>query len=399
MEEHNSHRTVSVQTERARKQKFLGKLQFEIQKKTEEKSIKLTAVKNKVDFLRNFAQSEISDVEKILMDLNRSVDRIRGELLGGIMEKQAAMEARGQELISQLEAEVMRLQERQAGLEAQATSEDHIGFLQNFQNALEPLETDVEKHRGDDMELPLHLEIVKRALQDLQERLDDVHVGEVQSENSSSLSESPSMLSLQGTRRKERSLRVWAKHSRIGRFLPEDVSLNPMTAYPFLIVSEDCKQVKRGEKIKLNSGGGSQRYDVWSCILAKEGFTSGRHYWEVTVGDNKDWKLGVVRESAPRKGLFDMSPRIGYYVLWWSVNQLRVLTSPLTKVRAPNRLRRVGIYIDCEEGLVVFYNAKTGSVVHMFSGEEFSEKMLPLFGTGDRDVPLVLSTAESQIPE
>ncbi|KPP72302.1 hypothetical protein Z043_108706 [Scleropages formosus] len=130
MQEHCNHRTVSVQTERARKQKFLGKIQFEIQRKTEEKSAKLTALTNKVESLRNFAQNEISQVENILMDLSRSVERIRGELVGGIMEKQAAMEARGEEYISHLEAEVEQLRERQANLESQATSEDHIGFLQ-----------------------------------------------------------------------------------------------------------------------------------------------------------------------------------------------------------------------------------------------------------------------------
>lgn len=54
---------------------------------------------------------------------------------------------------------------------------------------------------------------------------------------------------------------------------------------------------------------------------------------QVFVGENKDWKLGVISESAQRKGLFDMSPSNGYYALWWSGNQLRALTAPpLTKV-------------------------------------------------------------------
>lgn len=54
---------------------------------------------------------------------------------------------------------------------------------------------------------------------------------------------------------------------------------------------------------------------------------------QVFVGENKDWKLGVVSESAQRKGLFDMSPSCGYYALWWSNSHLRALTAPpLTKV-------------------------------------------------------------------
>lgn len=63
----------------------------------------------------------------------------------------------------------------------------------------------------------------------------------------------------------------------------EDVSLNPVTAYPFLILSDDRKQVKRGEKLQFFRNS-QQRFDVWSCVLAKEGFASGRHYWEVSPG-------------------------------------------------------------------------------------------------------------------
>lgn len=63
---------------------------------------------------------------------------------------------------------------------------------------------------------------------------------------------------------------------------PEDVTLNPVTAYPFLILSEDRKQVKRGEKLQFYRNS-SQRFDVWSCVTAKEGFGTGRHYWEVRV--------------------------------------------------------------------------------------------------------------------
>lgn len=63
---------------------------------------------------------------------------------------------------------------------------------------------------------------------------------------------------------------------------PEDVTLNPVTAYPFLILSEDRKQVKRGEKLQFYRNS-AQRFDVWSCVTAKEGFSTGRHYWEVRV--------------------------------------------------------------------------------------------------------------------
>lgn len=122
-------------------------------------------------------------------------------------------------------------------------------------------------------------------------------------------------------------------------------------------------------------------------------------HFQVSVGENKDWKLGVVRESSPRKGLFDMTPAIGYYALWWSGSHLRTLTAPpLAKIKVTGHLRRVGIYLDCEEGQLVFFNAKTGSEVYTFT-MAFSEKLFPLFGTGDKDVPLMLMSSFVSVPE
>lgn len=121
---------------------------------------------------------------------------------------------------------------------------------------------------------------------------------------------------------------------------------------------------------------------------------------QVNVGENKDWKVGVVRESAQRKGLFDMNPSSGYYGLWWGGTQLRALTvPPLAKVKISSRLRRVGVFLDCEEGQVTFYNAKSGSDMYTFNAEEFTEKMLPFFGTGDKEIPLMLMTVQYNIPE
>lgn len=64
------------------------------------------------------------------------------------------------------------------------------------------------------------------------------------------------------------------------------MTLNPVTAYPFLILSEDRKQVKRGEKLQFYRTS-QQRFDVWSCVIAKETFSTGRHYWEVRPAPHK----------------------------------------------------------------------------------------------------------------
>lgn len=117
------------------------------------------------------------------------------------------------------------------------------------------------------------------------------------------------------------------------------------------------------------------------------------------VGESKDWKLGVVTETAPRKGLFDMSPSNGYYAIWWSGSHMRALTAPpLTKVKSPPKLRQVGVFLDLDEGQVSFYNVKTGSEIYSFNeSSEFTERMFPLLSTGDKEVPLVLMTTQHHV--
>uniref|UniRef100_A0A671N376 Zinc-binding protein A33-like n=1 Tax=Sinocyclocheilus anshuiensis TaxID=1608454 RepID=A0A671N376_9TELE len=379
LEEHRTHTTVSVQTERASKQRLLGKTELDLQTCIDKRNAQLTELKTLLSL--KFT------VEQLLSDVTHSVDRIRSELVGGIEEKREAVIGRGQSIVTQLETKLAQLQERRGRLEAQAISDDHIGFLQSFEEANSPLlDSDMDMREVDELTLRFSFGDVKAALGEIRERLDDIRCGEVHYRHSvSTLAESESMMSVRSMKRKEWSLKG---HKKVKSYL-EDVTLNPTTAYPFLILSDDRKQMKRGEKLQFYRNS-SHRFDVWSCVLAKDGYESGRHYWEVNVGENKDWKLGVVRDSAQRKGLFDMTPAIGYYTLWWSGNHLRALTAPpLAKVKVTGHLRRIGIYLDCEEGQLIFYNAKTGSEVYSFT-VAFSEKLFPLFGTGDKDVPLML---------
>lgn len=57
------------------------------------------------------------------------------------------------------------------------------------------------------------------------------------------------------------------------------------------------------------------------------------------------------------------------------------------------KLRQVGVFLDVEEGQVSFYNVKSGSEIYSFhTSTEFTERMFPLLGTGDKEVPLILLT-------
>ncbi|XP_039979967.1 E3 ubiquitin-protein ligase TRIM21-like isoform X2 [Xiphias gladius] len=415
LEEHRTHKTVSVQTERISKQKQVARTEQEILNRIREREIHVTELKRKLDGVKNYADGEQGEVEHLLEEVSSSLDRIRTQVVGGIQNQLDAVMSKGEGLVSRLEVELSQLMERRATLEVQAISQDHIGFLQTFEEATAPLAEDQQNEVDEDSEFSLHFQLgeVKSSLTEVKDKMDDIRMGEVRSRgsrgsiSSGDLMAAESVLSLRGSsanlRKSQWSLRDLKKIRPVSghkkaRVYMEDVTLNPVTAYPFLILSEDRKQVKRGEKLQFYRNS-SHRFDVWSCVSAKEGFDSGRHYWEVFVGENKDWKLGVLSESAQRKGLFDMSPSNGYYAIWWSGSQLRALTAPpLTKVKSPQKLRQVGVFLDVDEGQVSFYNVKSGSEIYSFSGSsEFTERMFPLLGTGDKEVPLVLMTTQHQL--
>ncbi|XP_054907816.1 E3 ubiquitin-protein ligase TRIM39 [Poeciliopsis prolifica] len=422
LQNHRTHKTVSVQTERLSKQKLVARSEQEILNRIKEKEIRLSDLKRKLESVQNYADKERGDVEHLLDEVSASLVRIRTQVVGGIQSQLEAVTSKGEAMVHRLEAELSQLTDRRATLEVQAISQDHISFLQSFEEATAPL--DERKHHDDDEEAELslhfHLDDVKSSLSDVKIKVDEIWMGETHPRASrgsrgsrdskdsfppGELMAAESMMSLRGSkstlRMSQWSLKDTKKSKHVtglkkARAYIEDVTLNPVTAYPFLILSEDRKQLKRGEKLQFFRNS-HHRFDVWSCVIAKEGFSSGRHYWEVSVGENKDWKLGVVSESAQRKGLFDMSPTNGYYAIWWCGSQLRALTTPpLTKVKGHHpKLRQVGIFLDVEEGQVSFYNVKSGTEIYGFhTNTEFTERMFPLLGTGDKEVPLILATAQ-----
>ncbi|XP_061606053.1 E3 ubiquitin/ISG15 ligase TRIM25 isoform X2 [Phyllopteryx taeniolatus] len=408
LEDHRTHKTVSVQTERLSKQKHVARTEQEILNRMKDKEMILAELNRKLDGVKTYGERERSEVETLLDDATASLARLRAQVVGGVQQQMGAVLSRGEGQASLLEAELAQLTDRRAQLEAQAVSQDHIGFLQSFSEATLPPGSDQPVNVDDlDLDLRFRLGGVKAALAEVRDKLEDARSGggggargsvaSVSSGDQMMMAES--MLSLAGSssslRRSQWALRDLKKLKPVSghkkaRVYMEDVTLNPVTAYPFLILSDDRKQVKRGEKLQFYRNS-QQRFDVWSCVSGKDGYAAGRHYWEVLVGENKDWKLGVASESAQRKGLFDMSPASGYFALWWSGSQLRALTAPpLTKVKAPPKLRQVGVFLDVEAGQVSFYNVKSGSEMFGFRCGEFTEQMFPLLGTGDKEVPLVI---------
>ncbi|XP_065421033.1 butyrophilin subfamily 1 member A1-like isoform X2 [Chrysemys picta bellii] len=162
-----------------------------------------------------------------------------------------------------------------------------------------------------------------------------------------------------------------------------DVTLDPDTAHPKLVLSEDRKRVRLGETHQ-DLPDNPERFDSHVCVLGAEGFAGGRHYWEVEVGDKTEWDLGVCRESVTKKGQVTYTPGNGYWLVWLWDGEYEALTSPPTPLPVSVRPSRVGIFLDYEAGEVSFYNVTDRSHLFTFT-DTFSGTLRPYFYPGVND--------------
>ncbi|XP_076215198.1 butyrophilin subfamily 1 member A1-like isoform X4 [Aptenodytes patagonicus] len=134
------------------------------------------------------------------------------------------------------------------------------------------------------------------------------------------------------------------------------VVLDPDTAHCDLVLSDDCKSVKR-EDTRQDIPDIPERFNPWRCVLGCEGFTSGRHYWEVEAMDGGGWTVGVSREDVKRKGEIEFKPEEGIWAVGQWAGHFQALTSPnrtlLPEIQTPKRIR---VSLDYEEGRVSFFS-------------------------------------------
>ncbi|XP_053149330.1 uncharacterized protein LOC128343923 [Hemicordylus capensis] len=174
-----------------------------------------------------------------------------------------------------------------------------------------------------------------------------------------------------------------------------NVILDPDTANPWLITSEDPKRITWGEKRQALPKN-PERFSCWPCVLGCEGFTAGRHSWEVTVGGEGGWALGVASKSVERKGRFELVPEEGIWAVGKLAGQYWALTSPeQTPLSLCGALKRVRLSLNCAVPRLTFSDADTAGPLYTFAGASFTRGTVwPFFYVEEKSL-LTLSLCEA----
>uniref|UniRef100_A0ACB8EG61 Uncharacterized protein n=1 Tax=Sphaerodactylus townsendi TaxID=933632 RepID=A0ACB8EG61_9SAUR len=159
-----------------------------------------------------------------------------------------------------------------------------------------------------------------------------------------------------------------------------NVTLDPDTAHPLILLSKDQKSMALGN-VPLCLPNNPKRFDTSTMVLGCEGFTSGLRFWEVNVGCEGCWAVGVARESVRRKGEVTISPEHGI----WALAKLGDRYMPLADTQRSflsleRKLKRIQVCLNYKLKRVEFFDLDTGEFLYTFSDASFRDEMLfPFF--------------------
>ncbi|XP_053354082.1 E3 ubiquitin-protein ligase TRIM39-like [Clarias gariepinus] len=369
--DHKNHNTVTIEEENRERKTQLGKTQTDVQQMIQDRLKKIQEIKLSRNLINKNTEKEKADSFEAFTVLIRSIARSHAKLLEVMREKQTAAKRQAEGLIKELEQEITVLKRRDTELEQLSHTEDHLHLLQISSSMCSPPHTKnwTKISINTDLSEDTVRSVLSRLHQNLNKKLTKTFSDMLKKSVSTDL-------------------------KRIQQYAV-DVTLDPDTAHPGLILSADGKQVTLGDT-QQDLPDTPQRFNECVNVLGKQSFSSGRFYYEVQVRRNTDWDLGVAAESINRKGDITLSPEDGFWTVGlWEGNHYAYADSdvPLTLRKKVNK---VGVFVDYEEGLVSFYDVESRSHIYSFTGQSFTEKLYPYFCPGLNDdsknsAPLIIS--------
>ncbi|XP_060934242.1 tripartite motif-containing protein 16-like [Limanda limanda] len=354
VEEHKDHDTVSAAAERTERQRELRLRRQTIQQRVQdtEKDVKL--LQQEEEAVNGSADKAVEDSEEIFTEMIRLLEERSSDVEQQIRSQQETEVSPVRELQERLEQEITELKRKDHELKQLSDTEDHNQLLHNYPS-LSPLSGST--HSSSFRIRPLrNFEDVTADVSQVRGRLQDI-LSETETQILQIVSQVDVLL-----RQPEPETRAdFLKYS-------QEITLDPNTAYRYLLLSEGNRRVTCMRKVQSYSAH-PNRFTNWHQVLSRESLT-GRCYWEVEV---KVKVGGTVRVAVAYKNISRAGRSheclFGYNDKSWSLycdgnsyyfHYNRIYTPVSGPVSS-----RVGVYLDHSAGVLSFYSVSdTMTLLH-----------------------------------
>ncbi len=155
------------------------------------------------------------------------------------------------------------------------------------------------------------------------------------------------------------------------------MTLDPNTANTYLILSDDLTGLRHSE-VHQPVPNNPERFHPYACVLGSEGFNSGTHFWDVEVGDNSWWIIGVTTETNKRKGIVFFKTSV--WCVWYKDGGYfsQSPEKPNSPFPVKEKLQRVRLELDWDRGKLSFCDPVTNTHLCTITAT-FTERVFPFF--------------------
>ncbi|KAM3603307.1 uncharacterized protein V6R79_020124 [Siganus canaliculatus] len=291
-------------------------------------------------------------VRKEFGELRRHLELEEAGFMHQVESSAAALISSLQNQTDKLNQNLSRLQEAHNTLQ-DLSNEGHLGFIRKYGSIAPRF----------------------REIQELQQKQDRIF---------SSLNFKP------GFNHNDIKLTVWKRLQRKVLPAPEPLKLDPQTAHPMLELRCGATFVVCGAVVQRLSDC-PERFSYSYCVLASRGFSSGKHFWEVEVGNKPKWRLGLIKGTISRKVKLVKNPESGVWLIGLKDGVYEAFNSPRVVLPIVCPPQRVGLFLDYEGRGLTFYNMDSPdelSLIYSFR-LEVQGKVYPLLDVcwHDRGAP------------
>ncbi|XP_053270739.1 zinc finger protein RFP-like [Pleuronectes platessa] len=361
--DHKGHNAVPLEEQYEKVAATKDEAQANIQKLIQTRIEKIAEVEELLHVSPVDCEKEKKATVQVFTELIQSIQASQTELVEAIEQRHSAIKQKGEEFLKELRREVTELKSRSSQLEHLSQSEDHYHFLQSFQTLSKP------PHKScpdTDLCPDLSVQATLGHLTRLKQRVDEImdEISEIRMK-----------------RMREHAV---------------DLTLDPDTAFYSLVIREYGKQVTEEDNIEEDKvTDNPKRFEAFCQVLAKEGFTTGKFYFEVQVKGKIRWIVGVVRESVDRKNKMRASVENGYWIVKFDEGEYKTSVDSESKI-LKEELQKLGVFVDYNKGEVSFYNVDSKSLMGCHTGCCFTEKLYPYFclqpnDNGRNSAPLIIT--------